>query len=191
MASSRADRPRRADNTAPGPALSREERIGRVLADYTDRVNAGETVSIDAVLSAHPDLAAELEVALEGLRGLWPSGTDNDPLGVLGDYELLREIGRGGMGVVYEAWQGSMKRQEALKVLPAGIAADTRAVVRFVREAQLAGNLKHQNVVSVYGMGIEEKTPYYSMLTGQSPHYASFVRRLVHIRPVNKKLTGQ
>jgi serine/threonine protein kinase len=73
------------------------------------------------------------------------------------------------MGVVYDAWQNSVDRQVALKVLPAGIAADTKSVTRFIREAKTAAQLHHPSVVSVYGMGVEANTPYYAMLTGQSP----------------------
>jgi WD40 repeat protein len=67
------------------------------------------------------------------------------------------------MGVVYEAWQNSMDRQVALKVLPVGIAADTKACTRFMREAQTAGKLNHQNIVGVHSTGVEEGTPWYSM----------------------------
>ena len=59
----------------------------------------------------------------------------------------------------------SMDRRVALKVLPAGVAADDRALTRFVREAKTAGRLNHPNVVSVYGMGLKEQTPCYSMET--------------------------
>src|SRR5262249_10498146 len=86
-----------------------------------------------------------------------------EPQRVLGDYTLLRQVGRGGMGVVYEAWQRSMDRRVALKVLPAGLLADSRAVARFRREAKLAGRLHHPNVVSAYGMGVEGGVPCFAM----------------------------
>ena len=109
---------------------------------------------------------------LEELEAFVYVGTEALPersLGTLGDYTLRRQIGRGGMGVVYDAWQNSMNRQVALKVLPAGVAADRRASARFMREAQAAGQLNHQNIVSVHALGIDDNTPYYAMLTGQSP----------------------
>ncbi len=87
----------------------------------------------------------------------------------LGPVRLIREIGRGGMGIVYDAWQNSVDRRVALKVLPAGVAADARTVTRFVREAKTAAQLHHPSVVPVFGMGVEADTPYYAMLTGQSP----------------------
>jgi hypothetical protein len=67
------------------------------------------------------------------------------------------------MGVVYEAWQESMERQVALKVLPGGLLADLKAVARFEREAKLAGSLQHPNIVSVHGMGVDDNTPHYAM----------------------------
>ena len=67
------------------------------------------------------------------------------------------------MGVVYDAWQRSMDRRVALKVLPAAIAADARAAARFLREAQAAGRLGHPNVVAVHAMGVDGRTPYYAM----------------------------
>jgi serine/threonine protein kinase len=62
-----------------------------------------------------------------------------------------------------------MDRRVALKVMPKAIAVDTKAVARFIQEAQLAGKLSHPNIVHVHGMGVEEQVPYYAMLTGQSP----------------------
>ena len=97
---------------------------------------------------------------------------------VIRSSDCFREIGRGGMGVVYEAWQGTMNRQVALKVLPVGVAVDTKAVARFVREAQVAGNLQHPNVVAVYGVGVDERTPYYSMEYVEGETLAQILRRL-------------
>jgi WD40 repeat protein/serine/threonine protein kinase len=79
-----------------------------------------------------------------------------------GDYNILREVGRGGMGVVYEAWQVSLARRVALKVLSHGL-ADPRRRRRFEREARSAGRLHHTNIVPVFGFGEHEGTPYYVM----------------------------
>lgn len=73
------------------------------------------------------------------------------------------------MGVVYEAWQSSVERAVALKILPAGFAVETKALLRFLREGRAAGKLRHPSIVGVHAMGIESDTPYYAMLTGQSP----------------------
>ena len=81
----------------------------------------------------------------------------------LGDYRILREIGRGGMGVVYEAEQGSLGRRVALKLLPAHAFANPVQVRRFEREARAAGRLHHTNIVPVFGVGCECDTHYYVM----------------------------
>jgi serine/threonine protein kinase/Flp pilus assembly protein TadD len=92
------------------------------------------------------------------------------PARQLGDFELLRELGRGGMGVVYEARQISLNRRVALKVLPPGLALSREAVKRFEREAKAAGKLHHTNIVPVYAIGQAEGCHYYAMelIEGQS-----------------------
>ena len=81
----------------------------------------------------------------------------------LGDYRIVREIGRGGMGVVYEAEQGSLGRKVALKVLPAYARMAAEQLERFRREARAAGRLHHTNIVPVFGVGEHDGMPYYVM----------------------------
>jgi serine/threonine protein kinase len=81
----------------------------------------------------------------------------------LGDFRILREVGRGGMGVVYEAEQESLGRRVALKVLPLGAAEDQRQQQRFEREARAAARLHHNNIVPVFGVGRQENLSYYVM----------------------------
>src|SRR5262249_4148908 len=81
----------------------------------------------------------------------------------LGDYRILREIGRGGMGVVYEAEQESLGRRVALKVLSAGLLLDPKQVRRFEREAKAAARLHHTNVVPVFGVGRQDGHHYIVM----------------------------
>ncbi len=140
-----------------------DDQLERAITGYLDRINSGESLDPAQILAENPKWGHEILESLEHFLKLGISSHDHTPLGTLGDYTLRRQIGRGGMGVVYEAWQNSMDRQVALKVLPSGIAADDKAFHRFMREAKTAGRLNHQNVVSVYGMGVEQNTPYYSM----------------------------
>ena len=84
---------------------------------------------------------------------------DEPPMKRIGDFDLLREIGRGGMGVVYEARQISLNRRVALKVLPPGLGLTPQAVQRFEREAQAAAKLHHTNIVPVFATGEEEGCP--------------------------------
>ena len=121
-----------------------------LLGRYIDRLNDGERLDPEAVLAENPVHGPEIVAHLESF--IESTVEREEPQRVLGDYTLLRQIGRGGMGVVYEAWQRSMDRRVALKVLPAGLLADPRAVARFRREAKLAGRLHHPNVVLAYGI---------------------------------------
>ncbi len=84
-------------------------------------------------------------------------------VGQLGDFRLLREVGRGGMGVVYEAEQVSLRRRVALKVLPFAAAIDQRQLQRFKNEALAAAHLRHPNIVPVYAVGCERGVHYYAM----------------------------
>jgi len=81
----------------------------------------------------------------------------------LGDFEIVREIGRGGMGVVYEATQLSLNRKVALKVLPWGITTTHRDVSRFRREAEAAAKLHHTHIVPIFAQGEHQGTRHYAM----------------------------
>jgi serine/threonine protein kinase len=85
------------------------------------------------------------------------------PPRILGDFELLHELGRGGMGVVYRARQISLNRPVALKVLSGGLGLTPRAVQRFRREAEAAGRLHHTNIVPIYATGEADGIHYYAM----------------------------
>ncbi len=154
------------------------EKIDQLFAEYLDRLNAGEKLDPLNVLYEHPNVGPALLEKLEAFIDLAQDSPTGQPLGTLGDYTLRRQIGRGGMGVVYEAWENSMDRRVALKVLPPGVAADERALQRFVREAKTAGQLNHPNVVSVYGMGLREQTPYYAMEFVDGETLAQILTRL-------------
>src|SRR5262249_42974736 len=81
----------------------------------------------------------------------------------LGEYRIVREIGRGGMGVVFEAEQGELGRRVALKVLPAAALLRGTHLERFRREARAAARLHHTNIIPVYGVGVNEGIHYYAM----------------------------
>ena len=96
------------------------------------------------------------------------------PSGRVGDYELVREIGRGGMGIVYEARQVSLNRRVALKMLPFAAVLDERQIARFRTEAQAAASLHHPNIVPVFAVGQQQGVHYYAMqfVDGQSLSHA-------------------
>src|SRR5437899_6037756 len=110
----------------------------------------------------------------------WPTDNTETPnaVGVLGDYRLLREIGRGGMGVVYEADQISLRRRVALKVLPFAAALDGRQLQRFNTEAQAAAQLHHSNIVPVFAVGCEQGVHYYAMQFIEGQTLAQLIRDL-------------
>ncbi|MBI4587190.1 MAG: protein kinase [Planctomycetes bacterium] len=149
----------------PGDQDPMDPRIARALSDFIDRRAAGAPLDSKRFLEEHADLAPLLGGALEAIdevRSL-VSAEPISPLARLGDFQIIREIGRGGMGIVYEAWQVPLARRVAIKVLPAGLLADEKAVARFRREAQVAARLQHENIVKVFGLGIEDGVPYFAM----------------------------
>jgi hypothetical protein len=96
----------------------------------------------------------------------------------LGDFEVVREIGRGGMGIVYEAMQVSLNRRVALKVLSSGLGLSDRAVQRFRREAEATAKLHHTNIVPVYATGQEGDVHFYAMELVDGPSLDAVIRQL-------------
>jgi serine/threonine protein kinase len=96
----------------------------------------------------------------------------------LGDFEIVRELGRGGMGVVYESRQISLKRRVALKVLSSGLGLTPKAVERFRLEAETAAKLHHTNIVPVYAIGEEDGTHFYAMELIDGPSIDNVIRQM-------------
>jgi serine/threonine protein kinase/tetratricopeptide (TPR) repeat protein len=96
----------------------------------------------------------------------------------LGDFEIAREVGRGGMGVVYEALQVSLNRRVALKVLSGSLGLTPKAVQRFRREAEAAAKLHHTNIVPVYATGEEDNTHFYAMELIDGPSLDHLIRQM-------------
>ncbi len=142
-----------------------------VVESITRRLQAGENVDAEELAAEHPAWAGMLRGLLPTLRELarlgvaTGTGTGVDGLAgrEFGEFRIVREVGRGGMGVVYEAEQVSLGRRVALKVLPPAIALDTRAMQRFQLEAQVAGWLQHPRIVPVHSVGVVDGVPYYTM----------------------------
>jgi len=130
--------------------------LAREHPEYVDRLR-----SMAQALEALGDLSRAGDSALSGVAPL-PGAEDFVP-GVLGDFRLLREVGRGGMGVVYEAEQVSLNRPVALKVLPLAATMNPRQLERFRHEARAAALLHHPHIVPVYGVGCERGVHYYAM----------------------------
>ncbi|QDV68380.1 Serine/threonine-protein kinase PknB [Rosistilla carotiformis] len=156
--------------------------IAQLLDDYACRLEQGDETGAERLLADHPELNGSWGMHLESLRALCRATRDVEPGAshtpeevaidgaTLGDYRLGREIGRGGMGVVYEATQLSLRRNVALKVLPFAAVLDSQQVARFRNEAQAAASLHHPHIVPVFAVGCERGVHYYSMqlIDGQS-----------------------
>src|SRR3954471_2354706 len=141
-----------------------------VLAEeFADRLRRGEHPSVSDYAAAHPDHADQLLELLPAVaqmemlkRFRHPSATPSLP-DRFGDFRIVRELGRGGMGVVFEAVQESLGRRLALKVLARHAQLDPKRRERFIREAQAAAKLHHTNIVPVFGVGEQDGLPYYVM----------------------------
>ncbi|AMV36618.1 protein kinase domain-containing protein [Planctomyces sp. SH-PL62] len=145
-----------------------DPRLGRALEEYEAACARGERPVRSAFLRAHEEIAGDLADCLEGLdrlkgAGVWFQGGVPMPPERLGDYRIIRELGRGGMGIVYEAEQASLGRRVALKLLPSTSAMDPRQVQRFQVEVQAAAHLRHPNIVPIYAVGCDAGVHYYSM----------------------------
>lgn len=137
--------------------------VESVFTHYVDRLLAGDAIDLEEVHRRHPEVNDEVLEQLRSFCDLADDSHEGARPHRIGDFEIIREVGRGGMGVVYEAVQISLGRRVALKVIPAGLAADAKAVARFIREAQVSAQLDHPNVVTVFEMGVDQHVPYYAM----------------------------
>ena len=151
---------------------SEPDLLDRLAHEFAERCRRGEQPALTEYADRHPALAAdirELFPALAEMEALGSSGGSGPAVLVaeaptrLGEYRILREVGRGGMGVVYEAIQESLGRHVALKVLPARAGNRGNALERFKREARAAANLHHTNIVPVFGVGEADGVHYYAM----------------------------
>ncbi|MFZ4469476.1 MAG: protein kinase domain-containing protein, partial [Pirellula sp.] len=168
--------------TAMNPTEAIERHPFEELADeFVLKFRSGHSPSIEQYAQAYPEHAAMIRSIFPSLmivekvsakvtnESIAPtlSATGSDPTQLVpkafDDFEILQCIGRGGMGVVYEAIQGSLQRRVALKVIHAQASASPRSRERFRREAESAAGLHHTNIVPVYGSGEDHGLQYYAM----------------------------
>jgi serine/threonine protein kinase/WD40 repeat protein len=165
-----------------------DPRVVRALEEYLAALEAGKAPDCADFVARHPELADELAECIAGLELMHAAvpavADDRTPrpgtlAGVrLTDYRVLREVGRGGMGIVYEAEQLSLRRRVALKVLPLAATLDPKHLQRFQNEAQAAAHLQHPNIVPVYAVGSEHGVHYYAMQFIDGQTVADLIRRL-------------
>jgi serine/threonine protein kinase len=180
----------------------RDERISQAIGEFLAAIESGDA-DRSALLTKYRDVAQELAGCLEALDFMnavapqlaaadaavmcgspdlaHPASNIQLPasnIGVLGDFRILREIGRGGMGVVYEAEQLSIGRRVALKVLPFAAMLDRQQLNRFKNEARAAGTLDHPNIVAIHSVGCERGVHYYAMQLIEGQSLAQVVEQL-------------
>jgi len=158
----------------PEPAEERDP-LEVLAAEFIERQRSGQSPSIAEYAAQHPELAAQIEELFPAIAAMERLKVHNQQssgarvsLGAarlerLGDFRILGEIGRGGMGIVYEAFQESLGRHVAVKVLPRQSLLDPKQLQRFQREAQTAAKLHHTNIVPVFGVGEHEGFHYIVM----------------------------
>src|SRR5262249_52897181 len=160
----------------------RDDLLDRLVEEFAARLRRGERPALKDYTDRYPELADEIRelfpamVQVEHVKELCQDRDDSaraartPPPAQVGDYRIIREIGRGGMGVVYEAEQESLGRRVALKVLPSPVARDGTTLARFRREARASARLHHTNIVPVFDVGQDGEIRYYAMqfIHGQS-----------------------
>jgi serine/threonine-protein kinase len=160
--------------------MTDDQRLANVLSDVTDAICRGELIDIEALCEQNPEIAGELKrllgavlvtdtagaVADEGLAGGSSPTSRWQRLSLpttVGDYELIEELGRGGMGVVFRARQISLGREVAVKMILRGRLASDADLSRFLAEASATAKLEHPHIVPVYDVGDVDGRPFFSM----------------------------
>ncbi|WP_165226297.1 serine/threonine-protein kinase [Aquisphaera insulae] len=176
-----------------------DPRVAAALEEYLQALEAGEPPSREEFLGRHAEISGTLAECLPGLElvrvigknfeddssreeiGEQRVGPSSTAFGArmdrLGDYRILREVGRGSMGVVYEAEQDSLGRRVALKVLPFASAIDPRQRQRFLIESQAAAQLHHPHIVPVFAAGFDRGVHFYAMQFIEGKTLAELIRK--------------
>jgi serine/threonine protein kinase len=152
--------------------MAEENLVDELAEEFAQRWRAGEHPSVEEYANRYPNWAEEIRAVLPAvvmMEQLKPGPEDAPPPGPerpperVGEYRIVREIGRGGMGVVYEAEQEALGRRVAIKLLPGHLLANEKLRSRFRREAQAAARLHHTNIVPVFGVGECDGRCFYVM----------------------------
>jgi serine/threonine protein kinase len=161
--------------------------VAELVERFIDRLHGNEPVDPRVFAAEHPEYAELLlaslpaaatmaELRRTALRDAAPAAHFCLDSNIIGDYRIVREIGRGGMGVVYEAEQISLDRKVALKVLPNSSRTDPKQIERFRIEGQASAALNHPHIVPVYEIGCDQRVHYYAMQFVDGGSLAALVR---------------
>ena len=186
-------------------SVSQDGLLAEVIAAYIQAIEAGATFDRNSIVAMHPELAQELEEFFadedqfdrlisplrravdspatpwcRGLSSATSPGALEEPSRRFGDYELLEEIARGGMGVVFKARNVRLDRVVALKMILAGHLASAADIHRFRVEAESAAQLDHPNIVPLYDVGEHEGQCYFTMRLIEGGSLAGRVTQFAH-----------
>jgi len=182
-----------------------DSRLENALEEFRKAWFSADPLEPDEILKRHPELLPELKNEIEGfllavtefplterIRRFDETedivGDSSESLKIIGDFKILRELGSGGMGTVYEADQLSLKRKVALKLLPAHLSFSDLAVAKFQREAEAGGRQSHPGIVTVYAVGEHQGRHYIAQeLVGNGVTLADKIEKF---RQDNKQPAG-
>jgi len=170
-----------------------ESELARALDAYLIALESGLPLDPALLAALHPDIADRLLacIAVLDVTGGPRAGDDDPPGARLGDFALIRPIGRGGMGVVFEAREVSLDRRVAVKILPFAAALDPVLLGRFQVEARAAARLHHTNIVPVFSIGCERGVHYYAMQLIEGRSLADLIRDLRGDAPTPRTAPGR
>jgi serine/threonine protein kinase len=138
-----------------------DDRLNEIIAGHLEAVHTGQTPDRKELLARHPDLAPELEAFFADHDRVQQAAELPSPASP--DYDILEQLGRGGMGVVYKAWQCHLNRTVALKMILHAEYAGVKERARFQTEAQAVARLQHPNIVQIFEIGEHNGHPFFAM----------------------------
>ena len=195
------------DGVKPSDADDADERLGEAIEVYLALAEQDQAPDLEEYIARYPDLKDDLRAAMEGLelvhglvgRGVSPSSGSSRGSGLdrrlesghrIAGYRVVRELGRGGMGTVYEALHVGLDRPVALKVLGTHAAPDSSARRRFLNEAKTAAGLHHTHIVPVFDVGQVGGLCYYAMQRIEGSGLDGVIRHLRRTRPTGGSGSG-
>ena len=174
-----------------------DDLVGRAVEEYLQLLDEGEQIQLEEFAGRYPDISDLLKTVIPAfertertISGPLPSFASDVDCKQLGDFRILRQIGRGGMGVVYEAEQISMNRRVALKVLPLAGLVDETKIRRFHNEVRAVAALDHPNIVAVHMVGEERGVHYYAMQLIRGRSLSEVISSLRQVRNEGDGLHG-
>jgi hypothetical protein len=175
---------------------SQQIRLTHLLDEYLQALEQGVSFDAEEACRDEPTLLRAVKVYLQKLQSLYGLADPDAKAAAaipqkLGAFTLIRQLGRGGMGIVYEATQAGMERRVALKLLPLAATLDSRQITRFQNESRAAGSLQHPNIVPVYSVGEADGVHYYAMQLIDGTSVDAWIRNRIALASVPDEARGR